>query len=115
MTNAKENYLIGRIDAAKDLARPALKPQRAMYLRMQARLAFSRLLSEIECPMERAAFIENMLDVGAEHLHPLIGRVSAATRLNAISADVCAVFRLDRAISRARADQVFAANDGDAG
>ena len=109
MTNGKENYLVERIDRAREA--PAAKDQRTrrtMYLRMQARRTITAVLHDISCPEERAAILGDLIDVAAEHRHPLIGRVETATALNKVAADVCAIFRLPRAIKNATAEQAFA-------
>lgn len=109
MTNANENRMIRQIDkAANDIARPAVNPRRAMYLRMQARLLFRNALADLDCQMERAALVENILDMAAEHLPGLIGRVEAATAFNSRSTDICATFKLKSAIAGARAEQEYA-------
>jgi len=119
MTNAKENYLVERIDRAREApAARALRTRRDMYLCMQARRTVTGLLSDIDCPEERASVLGHLIDIAAEHRHPLIGRVETATGLNKVAADVCAIFRLPRAIKNAAAEHAFArltaANDGDA-
>ena len=115
--SGRESYLVDRIDRSREApAAKAVRIQRAMYLRMQARRTVSGLLADIECPIERGVILGDLIDVAAEHRHPLIGRVETATALNSVAADVCAVFRLPRAIKNAAAEQAFsrltAANDG---
>lgn len=107
--SGRENYLVERIDRAREA--PAARDQRtrrAMFLRMQARRTVSAMLEGIECPIERGIILGDLIDVAAEHRHPLIGRVETATGLNAVAADVCAIFRLPRAIKNASAEQAFA-------
>lgn len=105
----RETYLVERIDRSREA--PAAKDQRtrrSMYLRMLARRTISVLLGDIECPEERAAILGDLIDVAAEYRHPLIGRVETATGLNKVAADVCAIFRLPRAIKSAAAEHAFA-------
>lgn len=113
----RENYLVERIDRAREAPKAkAERTQRAMYLRMKARRTVTSVLADIECPIERGVILGDLIDVAAELRHPLIGRVETATALNATAADVCAIFRLPRAIKNAAAEHAFArltaANDG---
>lgn len=112
MTNSKENYLVDRIDRSREApAAKALRVRRDMYLCMQARRTITALLADLSAPDEKAAVLGHLIDIAAEHRHPIIGRVETATGLNKVAADVCAIFRLDRAVKFARAEQLFAAND----
>lgn len=107
--SARENYLVERIDRAREApAVKAQRTQRAMFLRMEARKTVSGVLAGIDCPAERAIILGDLIDVAAEHRHPLIGRVETATALNSVAADVCATFRLPRAIKSAAAEHAFA-------
>lgn len=115
--SSREQYLVERIDRAREAPKAkAERTQRAMYLRMQARRTVTALLADLACPTERAAILGDLIDVAAEHRHPLIGRVETATALNSVAADVCATFRLPRALKSAAAEHAFArltaANDG---
>lgn len=114
MTNSKENYMVDRIDRKREEpAAKALRLRRNMYLLMQARRSVTSLLADLTSPDEQGAILGHLIDIAAEQRHPLIGRVETATALNSVAADVCAVFRLDRGVKFARAEQLFAANDGD--
>ena len=55
-----------------------------------------------------AVALLTLIDVAAEQRHPIIGRVETATGLNKVAADVCAIFRLDRAVKSAAAEHAFA-------
>lgn len=117
MSSGRETYLVSRIDRSREApAAKAQRTQRSMFLRMEARRTVTSKLADIECPEERAAFLGDLIDIAAEHRHPLIGRVETATALNKVAADVCAIFRLPRAIKHASAEHAFArltaANDG---
>jgi hypothetical protein len=105
----RENYMVEKIDRAREA--PAIKAERqrrAMYLKAQARRAVTSILADIECADERAAILGDLIDVAAEYRWPILGRVETATALNSVAADVCAVFRLPRAIKNAAAEQAFA-------
>jgi len=116
----QERILVERIDRAREApAAKAQRTQRAMFLRIEARKTVRGLVMQIECPNERAAILGDLIDIAAEFRWPIIGRVETATSLNKVAADVCAVFRLPRAIKNAAAQQAFAkltaaANDRDA-
>lgn len=114
--NAKESYLVERIDRSREAVETkTARTQRAMYLRMQARRTVTALLADLPELGDQAAILGDLIDIAAEHRWPLIGRVETATALNSVAADVCAVFRLPRAIKNAAAEQawskVTAAND----
>lgn len=114
--SGRESYLIERIDRSREASETkAARTQRAMYLRMQARRTVTGLLNDLPEPADRAAILGDLIDIAAEHRWPLIGRVETATGLNSVAADVCAVFRLPKAIKNAAAEQawskVTAAND----
>lgn len=105
----QERIIVDRIDRAREApAAKAKRTRRAMYLRMEARKAVTAILAGLECPRERAAILGYLIDVAAEYRWPIIGRVETATGLNSVAADVCAVFRLPRAIKSAAAEQAFA-------
>lgn len=115
--SGRENYLIERMDRRRECEdHKSARTQRAMYLRMQARRTVTTLLNDVPEPADQAAILGDLIDIAAEHRWPLIGRVETATGLNSVAADVCAVFRLPRAIKNAAAEQawskVTAANDG---
>lgn len=108
--------MVERIDRAKEA--PGIKAERSrreMHLRMQARRTVTAMLADLE-PNERATILRDTLDMVGEQLHPLIGRVEAATSFNAVAADICAIYRLPRAIKNAAAEHAWsratAANDG---
>ena len=113
---SREDYLARTIDRKREASSTkAARSARQMFVRMLARQRLTAALAEVE-PEERAALIYDVLDVAGEQLHPLVGRVEAATRFNAVAADICASLRLPKAIARASADQAFdkltqAAND----
>lgn len=111
--------MVERIDRAREApTAKAHRTQRAMYLKMLARRTIRDLVADIDCPDERAAILGDLIDIAAEYRWPLIGRVETATSLNSVAADVCAVFRLPRAIKNAAAEHAWskatAANDGGA-
>jgi len=118
MTNGKQTWIAERIDRSREApAAKALRSQRAMTLRMTARKTVKTMLDAIDDPQERAAVLCDTLDMVAEHLYPIMGRVEAATAFNARAADICATFRLGRAVKNAAAEHAFArltkaANDG---
>jgi hypothetical protein len=119
--SGKENWIAERIDRSREApAAKAVRTQRAMFLRMQARLTITGMLKEIEDPAEKGLILGDVLDIIGEQLHPLIGRVEAATSFNSRAADICATFRLGRAIKSAEADQAWSrlqkpANDDGSG
>lgn len=105
----RENYMVEKIDRAREA--PAIKAERqrrAMYLKAQARRAVTSMLSDIQCPEERAAILGDAIQIAAEHRLALTGAVSTATGLNSLAAELCGVFRLPRAIKNAAAEQAFA-------
>ncbi|CAN7171544.1 hypothetical protein [Brevundimonas sp. LjRoot202] len=116
---SRENYLVDRIDRRREAPKAkAERTARAMTIRMEARKLLTAA-NDYE-PDERAAFLGDVLDVVAEQLHPLIGRVEAATAFNSRAADICAAFKLGSAVKNAAAEQAFAkltraANDGGEG
>lgn len=120
MSNGKQTWMAERIDRRREApAAKAVRAARAMFLRMQARLTITGMLKEIEDPAEKALLLGDALDIIGEQLHPLIGRVEAATSFNSRAADICATFRLGRAIKSAAAAQAFSRltrhdNDGEA-
>lgn len=106
--SSREQYLVERIDRAKEApAAKAERSRREMYLRMQARRTVRDMLADLD-PQEQAIILRDTLDMVGEQLHPIIGRVEAATSFNAVAADICAIFRLPRAIKNAAAEHAFA-------
>lgn len=106
---SRENYLVEKIDRAREAPRAkAARTARAMFLRMEARKTISAMLADIEEPAERATILKDVLDMVGERLHPIMGRVEAATAFNSRAADICATFRLDRAVKHAAAEHAFA-------
>jgi len=118
MTNGKQNWMAERIDRKREAPRAkAERAARASFLRMTARRLVVGALADLSDPAEKAALLGYMIDVAAEHRHPILGRVETATGLNRVAADVCAIFRMDRGIKSAAAEHAFArmtkaANDG---
>tara|TARA_R110002051_G_scaffold316556_3_gene396346 strand:+ start:1536 stop:1904 length:369 start_codon:yes stop_codon:yes gene_type:complete len=115
--NGTQNWIAAKIDRAREAGpTKAARTARAMFLRMEARKTITAMLAEIEEPAERAAILKDVLDMVAENLHPLTGRVEAATAFNSRATDICATFKLGGAIKRAAAEHAFArmsaANDG---
>lgn len=112
---SREQYLVERIDRSREApAAKAIRTQRAMFLRMQARRNVTALLADIEDPQERAAILCDTLDMVAEKLWPILGRVEAMTAFNSRATDIGGPLKLGRAIASARAEQLFApkaAND----
>ncbi|HYC66664.1 hypothetical protein [Brevundimonas sp.] len=105
---AREQYLIERIDRSKEApASKAARSARAMFLRMTARQTVKAMLTELD-PQERAAILCDTLDMVAENLHPIIGRVEAMTAFNSRAADIGGPLKLNRAVAAARAEQLFA-------
>lgn len=113
---SREAYLIDRIDRRREanVTREA-RTARSMFLRMKARRDVSACLADLP-EHDRATYITDCLDILAEHLHPMVGRVPAATAYNRVAADICATIKLKQAVAGAEADRVFAkltaANDG---
>lgn len=115
---SREAYLIDRIDRRREAgATKQARTARSMFLRMKARRDVTASVAELP-EEDRSAYICDCLDVLAEHLHPLVGRVPAATAFNRVAADICVTIKLKRAVAGAEAERVFAklkaANDGGA-
>jgi len=115
--NGKQEWIAQKIDRAREAPRAkAARTARAMFLRMEARKTITAMLADIEEPAERAIILKDVLDMVAENLHPITGRVDAATSFNSRATDICATFRLTGAVKRAAAEHAFArmsaANDG---
>lgn len=117
--NGKQTWIADRIDRSREARQAkAIRTQRAMFLRMLARKTVTDLLAQIEDPQERAAILCDTLDMVAEHLHPILGRVEAMTAFNSRATDIGGPLKLGRAIAAARAEQLFApkaANDRGSG
>lgn len=114
---SRENYIVEKIDRKREASvSKAARTARSMYLRMSARRTVRAALDDLPEPSDKAAWLGDLIDIAAEHRWPLIGRVETATGLNKVAADVCAIFRLDRATKNAAAEHAFgrltAANDG---
>jgi len=113
--SGRERYLVDRIDRRREApASKAARSARAMFLRMQARRTITAMLAEVEEPQDRAAILCDVLDMVAEHLHPILGRVEAMTAFNSRATDIGGPLKLHRAVAAARAEQLFApkpAND----
>lgn len=118
MSNGKQTWMAERIDRSREAPRAkAERTARAMFLRMTARRLVTSILADLSDPADQAAILGDLIDVSAEHRHPIIGRVETATGLNKVAADVCAIYRLDRSVKSAAAEHAFArltsaANDG---
>lgn len=113
--NAKQTWIADRIDRRREAPKvKAARSARTMFLRMLARRTITEMLRDIEDRNERALILGDILDMVAESLHPILGRVEAATAFNSRAAEICGPLKLPRAIAAARAEQLFtkAANDG---
>jgi hypothetical protein len=113
MSNAKQTWMAERIDRSREAPKvKADRTARAMYIRMEARKLITRAANDFD-GKERAMLLCDVLDIVAEQLHPIIGRVEAATAFNSRATDICGPLKLNRAIAVARAEQLFtrAAND----
>lgn len=105
---SRENYIVEKIDRKREASSSkAARSARNMFLRMEARKLVTSGLVNLSDPTEQAAFLGDLIDIAAEHRHPIIGKVETATALNAVAADVCSSLRLPRAIARAKAEQAF--------
>ena len=115
--SGREKYLVERIDRTREnVAGKQARSSRAMFLRMSARRSVKGLLHDITDPKEQAVLLGDLIDIAAEFRWPLIGRVETATALNSVAADVCAIYRLPKAVKNAAAEHAWsrltAANDG---
>lgn len=107
--NAHQDWMAGKIDRKREAPQAkAARAARATVLRLRAREHIAALMVEIETPEEQGQILRDLLDMVAERLHPITGRVEAATAFNARAADICATFRLDRAVKNAAAEHAFA-------
>ena len=104
----REKYLVERIDRRREhVSTKDARTARSLFLRMQARRLVSGQMQDITDPKEQAEFLGHLIDIAAEFRWPIIGRVETATGLNATAADVCAVFKLGRAVAAAEAERLF--------
>lgn len=113
----REKYLVERIDRSRENAiSQQARSSRATFLRMTARRTVRSLMQDVTDPKEQAALLGDLIDIAAEFRWPLIGRVETATALNSVAADVCAIYRLPKAVKNAAAEHAWsrltAANDG---
>jgi hypothetical protein len=113
----REKYLVERIDRGREHAgSQQARSSRATFLRMTARRTVRSLMQDVTDPKEQAALLGDLIDIAAEFRWPLIGRVETATALNSVAADVCAIYRLPKAVKNAAAEHAWsrltAANDG---
>ena len=105
----REKYLVERIDRTRENAvSKQARSSRATYLRMSARRTINDLMRDLPDPVDRAAILGDLIDIAAEHRWPILGKVETATALNSVAADVCATFRLPRAIKNAAAEHAWA-------
>lgn len=112
----QERIMVERIDKAREgPAAKARRNARSMFIVMRARQVITGLLAEFDEPGEKVSILRAVLDIVGEKLWPLTNRVDAATAFNSVAADICAVFRLPRALKNAAAEQAWskatAAND----
>ncbi|WP_312126292.1 hypothetical protein [Brevundimonas sp.] len=112
----REKYLVERIDRSRESAVSRdSRTARSLFLRMHARRTISTALADLN-PKEQAVFLRDVLDVAAEHLHPLIGKPSAVSAFGAVAHDLGAGLKLTRSVASAEAERLFArlepANDG---
>lgn len=113
----REDFLNARIDRSREsVEAKQARTSRATFLRMMARRIIKALMHDITDPKEQAEILGDVIDIAAEYRWPLIGRVETATALNVVAADVCAIYRLPKAVKNAAAEHAFArltaANDG---
>lgn len=107
--NRREDIAIERLDRSR-LAPGgrALRDARKRVIRLNARQVMREAANDYDCETERAAFLCDCLDMVAEHLHPLMGRVEAATAFNSRAADICGPLQFGRAQASAAAEHAFA-------
>lgn len=107
--SGREDYLHRQIDRKRQSAcSKQARTARALFIRMRARQAITALLAEFEGRDEKVSILRAVLDMVGEMLWPLTNRVDAATAFNSVAADICAVFRLPRAIKNAAAEHAWA-------
>lgn len=106
--SGREKYLVERIDRRREhVSVKQARTARIMFLRMQARRVIMSAANDIEDPDERAVLLRDMLDIIAEQMHPLTGKVEAATAFNRVASDLCVTFKLGRAVAAAEAERLF--------
>jgi hypothetical protein len=106
--SGREKYLVERIDRRREhVSTKDALTARGLFLRMQARRLVSGQMQDITDPKEQAEFLGHLIDIAAEFRWPILGRVETATGLNATAADVCAVFKLGRAVAAVEAERLF--------
>lgn len=113
----REKYLVDRIDRSREnVAAKQARTARTTFLRMMARRVIKALMHDINDPKEQAVILGDVIDIAAEYRWPLIGRVETASALNVVAGDVCAIYRLPKAVKNAAAEHAYArltaANDG---
>ena len=112
----RENYLVERIDRSREtVAARDARTTRSLFIRMHARRSITAALADLS-PKEQAVFLRDVLDITAEHLHPLIGKPSAVSAFGAVAHGLGAGLKLTRSVASAEAERLFArlkpANDG---
>lgn len=108
MSNGKERYLVERIDRRREhVSVRQARTSRSLFLRMQARRIIVSAANDIENPEERAVLLRDMLDIIGEQMHPITGKVEAATAFNRVASDLCVTFKLGRAVATAEAERLF--------
>lgn len=106
--SGREKYLVERIDRRREhVSVKQARTARGLFLRMQARRIVVAAANDIENPEERAVLLRDMLDIIAEQMHPITGKVEAATAFNRVSSDLCVTFKLGRAVASAEAERLF--------
>lgn len=113
----REDYLAARVDRKREReSAKQTRTARRLYIRMRARQAVTALVAEFDVRAEKVSILRAVLDIVGEMLWPLTNRVDAATAFNAVAADVCAIYRLPKAVKNAAAEHAWsrltAANDG---
>ncbi|OJU51529.1 MAG: hypothetical protein BGO02_07715 [Brevundimonas sp. 67-6] len=104
----REKYLVERIDRRREhQSSRDIRTARSLFLRMQARRIVVAAANDIENPAERAVLLRDMLDIIAEQMHPITGKVEAATAFNRVASDLCVTFTLERAVAAAEAERLF--------
>lgn len=106
--SGREKYLVERIDRRREhVSTKDARTARSLFLRMQARRVIISAANDIESPEERAVLLRDMLDIIGEQMHPITGRVEAATAFNRVASDLCVTFKLGRAVAAAEAERLF--------
>lgn len=105
--NRAEDFHIEKLDRRREApASKAARSARAMFLRMTARQTVKTMLADLE-PQERAAILCDTLDMVAEALWPIMGRVEAMTAFNSRATDIGGPLKLNAAIKNAAAHQAY--------